>query len=135
MAYLLDTNVWVVVLRGRDQSLSRKIREWSDPEALLLCSVVKAELLYGVLRSAQPQRNLQSLELIVENYGSLPFDDAAATSYATLRTELERLGKPIGANDMMIAAIALANGCVLVTNNTSEFSRVPGLKIEDWQTP
>jgi len=50
------------------------------------------------------------LELIVENYGSLPFDDAAATSYATLRTELERLGKPIGANDMMIAAIALANG-------------------------
>lgn len=63
---------------------------------------------------------------------SLPFDDAAADQFAAFRVHLESLGQVIGSYDMQIAAIALANGCTRVTHNTSEFSRVPGLVIEDW---
>ena len=66
---------------------------------------------------------------------SLPFDDAAAEPYGRIRADLTARGQTIGGNDMLIAAIALANGCTLVTHNTAEFSRVPGLVIEDWQVP
>ena len=66
-------------------------------------------------------------------FDSLPFDDAAAEAYGRLRAELARRGMPIGPNDLMIAAIALAYGFTLVTHNTSEFSRVPGLRLEDWE--
>jgi tRNA(fMet)-specific endonuclease VapC len=135
MAYLLDTNVWITSLRGRNSLVSERIRQTPRPETLLLCAVVKAELLYGAIRSAQPQRNLHALDVIFQSYASLPFDDAAAQKYAELRTDLEKKGKSIGPNDLMIAAIALAAGLTLVTNNTSEFSRVPGLQCEDWQTP
>jgi len=135
MAYLLDTNVWIVTLRGRNSLISERIRLAPRPEDLLLCAVVKAELLHGAIRSDQPQRNLQALEIIFKNYASLPFDDNAAQKYAEVRAELEKLGRLIGPNDLMIAAIALASDLTLVTNNTSEFSRVSGLKLEDWQTP
>lgn len=69
------------------------------------------------------------------NSVSLPFDDRAAEEYGVVRSHLTGLGTLIGANDLMIAAIALANGLTLVTHNTTEFSRVPGLFLEDWQVP
>jgi tRNA(fMet)-specific endonuclease VapC len=68
-------------------------------------------------------------------YQSLPFDNAAARDYASIRSHLATAGQPIGPNDTMIAAIARSRGTTLVTHNTAEFSRVPGLLIEDWQTP
>jgi tRNA(fMet)-specific endonuclease VapC len=73
------------------------------------------------------------IEQLRNRYTSLPFDDAAAQEYARIRFELEIAGRVIGPNDLLIAAIALANGVTLVTHNGAEFSRVPGLPVEDWQ--
>jgi tRNA(fMet)-specific endonuclease VapC len=134
MAYLLDTNVWVALLRGRDAMLALRIKQ-APAGDVLLCSIVKAELLHGARRSADAGKNTALIERLVTPHKSLPFDDAAAERYAVIRAALESKGLPIGSHDYLIAATALANGCVLVTHNTSEFSRVPGLIVEDWQTP
>jgi len=100
---------------------------------LRLCSIVKAELLYGARRSDQTAANLRRLIKFFASMKSLPFDDACAEQHAIIRTELARSGKPIGPNDMIIAATAVAHGLTLVTHNTREFSRVPGLALEDWE--
>lgn len=102
---------------------------------VFLCSVVLGELLYGAYHSGPLKRakNLLAIANLRQDHTSLPYEDQAADEYAKLRDHLARLGTPIGSNDMMIAAIAIANGLKLVTHNTAEFSRVPGLQLEDWQ--
>jgi tRNA(fMet)-specific endonuclease VapC len=104
-------------------------------DEILLCSVVLAELWYGVERSAPNHRadNATLVEELEAKYESLPFDNSAAREYAVIRELLSRTGQPIGPNDTMIAAIARNRGAILVTHNTAEFSRVPGLLVEDWQ--
>ena len=79
--------------------------------------------------------NRAKVEAILQPYVSLPFDDAAADVHAQIRRHHESLGTPIGPYDLQIAAIALVNGCTVVTHNTNEFSRVPGLALEDWEAP
>lgn len=106
----------------------------TQPEQLFVCSVVKAELFYGAAKSQHPERTRQSQHLFLQPFRSLDFDDRSAEHYATIRAELERQGTPIGPNDLMIAAIALANELTLVTANQSEFSRVPGLIQECWES-
>ncbi len=98
-----------------------------------LCAPVKAELLYGALRSADPAKNLLRVGNFVQPFAGLPFDDLAADRFARLRRDLESQGTMIGPYDLQIAAIALANALTLVTHNTKEFSRVPGLILEDWE--
>ena len=98
-------------------------------------AVVVAELYYGCLRSANPAANRSKVDELMRPYRSLPFDDAAARYYAIIRRQLELLGAPIGPYDLEIAATALAHECTLVTHNTQEFSRVPGLVFEDWELP
>jgi len=100
---------------------------------LCFCSVVKAELLHGAQKYGNRQRRLAVLAETFAPYVSLPFDDAAAAAYAAIRHELEVTGNVIGPNDLMIAAIALANNLTLVTHNTAEFGRIASLPIEDWQ--
>jgi tRNA(fMet)-specific endonuclease VapC len=85
--------------------------------------------------SAKPDQNRAKVAAFLRPYRSLPFDDEAALIQAQIRHELEKAGTPIGPYDLQIAAIALANGQTLVTHNTNEFSRVPCLPIEDWETP
>jgi tRNA(fMet)-specific endonuclease VapC len=102
---------------------------------LRVCSIVRAELRYGALRSAKPAANRAAVDALLAPYPSLPFDDAAADQYAAIRHHLESIGQVIGPLDVQIAAIALAHDCTLVTHNTAEFTRVPGLVIEDWQVP
>ena len=85
------------------------------------------------MRSNQAASALVQLRTFFSRYISLPFTDRSAEEYAKLRAYLTGLGKLIGPNDLLIAAIALANGLTLVTHNTNEFSRVPGLALEDWQ--
>jgi tRNA(fMet)-specific endonuclease VapC len=82
---------------------------------------------------AHQAANLALIASLRQHFVSLPFDDRAAEEYGTVRAHLAALGTPIGPNDLMIASIALANKLTLVTHNTVEFSRVPGLKVEDWQ--
>ena len=95
------------------------------------------ELIYGAEHSGPLHRanNLQRVEQLRAQFSSIPFDDRAAEEYGRLRAHLATLGTPIGSNDLMIAAIALANGLTVVTHNTAEFSRVPALSLEDWQLP
>ena len=98
-----------------------------------LCDIVKAEPYYGVEHSRRREANLQELEAFFATLHSLPFDGTAAKHYGRIRAELAASGTIIGPNDLLIAAIAVAGGHVLVTHNTSEFSRVRSLVVEDWQ--
>jgi tRNA(fMet)-specific endonuclease VapC len=134
MLYLLDTNVCVGLLRGRKALLIQRFH--ARPTAdLLLCSVVKAELIDGTLRSRQPAVNRAKVDAFVKPFASLPFDDNAAEVFARVRFHLESQGMPIGPYDLQIAAIGLVHRLTVVTHNVAEFSRVPGLTVEDWEIP
>ena len=133
MIYLPDTNVCVAHLRSPDSSVSERFR-LHRPEDIALCDIVKAELVYGAYRSAGTEANLALLTEFFAPFVSLPFDGHAAEVYGRIRREMERTGTVIGPHDLFIASIALANGLILVTHNTREFSRVPELTLEDWET-
>ncbi len=132
MKYLLDTNTCIRHLNRRSESIIRKLASLV-PEDIAVCSVVKAELFYGARKSNQPERTLARQQLFLNRFTSLPFDDRAAEIYGSVRVQLEARGTPISPNDLMIAAIAVANGLILVTNNVREFSRVEGLQLDDWE--
>jgi len=131
VSYLLDTNVCIGFLNEIDRPLRARL-ERTSPDELKLCSIVKAELLYGARNGARVQENLAKIARFTKPFESIPFDDAAAEQYGMIRTQLRRAGTPIGANDMLIAAIALASDSILVTRNQDEFLQVPGLRVEAW---
>ena len=133
MRYLLDTNTRIRYINGRSQSVADRLDALPEREAVV-CAVVKAELFFGALHSHHPAKSLAGQKQFLKLFASLPFDDAAAEHYAQIRADLANKGTPIGSNDMFIAAIALANGLILVTHNTREFGRVAHLQIEDWET-
>lgn len=114
-------------------SAVRQRLESLSPADIVVCSVVKAELFYGAMRSNNPTRTLTLQEAFLNNFVSLAFDDRAARIFGTIRAELGTLGTTIGPYDLQIAAIALVNNLTLVTHNIREFSRVSGLVIEDWE--
>lgn len=130
--YLLDTNVCIRLLNETHAGLRSQFQSRS-PADIALCSVVKAELLFGARRSSRVEGNLQRLKLFFAPLASLPFDDLCAEHYGLIRTDLLAQGKPIGPNDLIIAAIARAHDATLVTHNTAEFGRVIGLRMEDWE--
>jgi tRNA(fMet)-specific endonuclease VapC len=132
MRWLLDTNACIRYLNGRAPKLKQRI-DSASPNDLLVCSVVKAELYCGAAKSYDPVRSLAKQKTFLSQFSSLVFDDFAAEAYGTIRGDLETKGQPIGPNDLLIAAIAFANRVTLVTGNTREFGRVPGLQIEDWE--
>ena len=132
MAYLLDTNACIKYLNGTSESIRQRL-ESAHPQDILLCSIVKAELFYGVMKSANPEKNLAKLQQFVIPFSSLPFDDKAAEEYGRIRAQFNKLGTPIGPNDLLIAAIAVSCDVTLVTHNTQEFNRVVGLQFEDWE--
>jgi tRNA(fMet)-specific endonuclease VapC len=135
MIYLLDSNVWIGLIRGTSSVLDARFHTMAISADLRVCSVICAELWYGCARSARPAANRAALDALLAPYSSLPYDNAAAELFVSIRRHLESLGQPIGPYDLQIAAIALANGCTLVTHNTAEFNRVPNLVLEDWQIP
>ena len=130
--YLLDTNACICVLNNSSQQLVTRLQQHS-PVDILLCSIVKAELMYGAYHSSRAADNLRLLERFFKPFVSLPFDDACCAAYGRIRSDLARSGTPIGPNDLLIAATAIANDLALVTANTEEFSRVAGLSIENWE--
>lgn len=132
MPYMLDTNVCILYLNGRSERIQEKIESLSFQE-VSLCSVVKAELIYGALKSGNPEKNLEKLGFFTMHFSSFPFDDSAAEIYGGIRRQLEKEGTPIGPNDLMIGAIALANQMTLVTHNIKEFCRIKELSVEDWE--
>lgn len=130
--YLLDTNACVRLLNGRSPQLIERMRQ-HQPAEIVLCSVVKAELIHGAYRSSRVADNLRLLERFFAPFASLPFDDHCADAYGRIRSDLERAGTPIGPNDLMIAAVAVIHELTLVTANTREFGRVIGLAFENWE--
>jgi len=132
MAYVLDTNVCIRYLNGRAPRIRENLKQ-RRPEEIKVCSVVKGELFAGALRSTDPARTLARQQEFLSLFDSLPFDDRAADVYGRVRAHLEAAGTPIGPYDLQIAAITLAHGLTLVTHNTGEFGRVPGLVTEDWE--
>jgi len=128
---LLDTNIWIALAHGEPGPVAR-LRSLS-PAQVATCSVVRAELMFGARKSQRVAENLAGFRKLLEPFVSLPFDDLAAGHYGIIRATLERAGTLIGANDLLIAAIALAHDCLLVTRNSREFERVVGLRLEMWE--
>jgi tRNA(fMet)-specific endonuclease VapC len=127
---LLDTNICIHIINARPAAVLERFRQYRMGE-IGVSSVVAAELAYGVVKSGS-SRNRQALEMFLAPLIILPFDEAVIWAYGELRTELERRGTPIGSLDTMIAAHAIRQQALLVTNNTREFARVPGLRLENW---
>ena len=132
MRYLLDTNTCIRYLTQRKTSVERLIAILGLSN-IAICDVVKQELYYGAYKS---QRQIKNIELLREFFSAvirLPFDGEAAEIAGRGRAKLSKLGTPIGPYDLQIAAIALANGLILVTHNTREFQRILGVQLEDWE--
>ena len=133
MLFLPDTNVWIRHLNPAPSLVKPRLAAFPLSQ-ITLCDVVKAELYYGAFKSVRRESNLALLEVLFSGFGSLSFGGEAAYIFGELRAELARKGMLIGPYDLQIAAIALANHCTLVTHNTNEFSRIAGLKLEDWES-
>ena len=129
--YLLDTNVWIHYLNNTTPSVRHRL-EQCRPEDVFLSEIVRFELIFGALKSQRRTENMQVIQLLTAQFGTLPFDVTAAEVAAEIRHDLQRQGTPIGAYDVLIAATAIAHRAVLVTHNVGEFSRIPALRIENW---
>lgn len=127
---LLDTNICIYIINAKPPAVLARFAQYRLGD-IGLCSVVAAELAFGVAKSGSA-RNRQALEMFLAPLTVLPFDDAAAWAYGDLRAELERRGTPIGSLDTLIAAHALSQQALLVTHNTREFAKVPGLQLDNW---
>lgn len=127
---LLDTNICIYIINQKPVAVLERFKGFSAGE-IGVSSVVAAELAFGVQKTGS-MRNKEALNLFLALLTVVPFDAGCVWAYGTLRAQLEKLGQPFGALDTMIAAQALALDLPLVTNNQKEFSRVPGLKLENW---
>ena len=130
LRYLLDTNLCNRLLRDRPAGLRPRFN--AEAESLCISSIVLMELLYGAERSGKPQRNRAEVEQFAARLQVLPFDEDAAGHAAEIRAALQREGCSIGSYDLLIAGHARSGGLIVVTGNLGEFSRVPGLRAEDW---
>jgi len=127
---LLDTNICIYIINAKPTDVSERFTQYRMGE-VGLCSVVAAELAFGVAKSGS-LRNRQALEMFLAPLTILPFDQQASWVYGDLRADLQKRGTPIGSLDTLIAAHALSQQATLVTNNTREFALVPGLRLENW---
>ncbi len=131
MKYLLDTNICIALLKNSDLTIIKKLKSLT-PDQVVICSIVKAELLYGARKSQSVEKNLSLLSKFFDQLESLPFDDSATDFCGTQRSILEKAGTTIGNADLLIASIALAHDLTVVTRNQKEFIRVQNLRVEVW---
>ena len=131
MRFMLDTNVCIYMIKGKPPQVLSRLKDFSLGDVSVSCITV-SELEYGVAKSSKPQQNRDALDAFLAPLEILPFNGEAAHRYGQIRAYLEKEGKLIGAMDMLIAAHALSASITLVTNNTKEFGRIPGLRLENW---
>jgi tRNA(fMet)-specific endonuclease VapC len=131
LRYLLDTNILIYLANRRSDAVAARFARLR-PGEIAMSSVTYGELRYGAEKSARRGEVLGTLGRLAERVAVLALDAKASAEYGRIRKELEQAGKPLGNNDLWIAAHALAEKLVLVTNNEREFARVPGLKLENW---
>ena len=129
--YMLDTDICIYVIKRKPVSVLKHL-ESLQPGQLALSVITFAELMNGAKKSQHVEKNVAKLNALNEFLEILPFDKQAAIAYGDIRSSLEKQGRVIGSNDLLIAAHALSLDCILVTNNQREFNRVDGLKIENW---
>jgi len=128
---MLDTNMCIYIIKQKPKKVINNFKKLSFSE-VGISSIVLSRLEYGVVKSTKPTQNRLALTQFLAPLEILPYDDIAAFYYGKLRAHLQKMGTPIGSLDMLIAAHTLSVGCSLVTNNASEFQRVPRLKILNW---
>jgi tRNA(fMet)-specific endonuclease VapC len=131
LKYLLDTNICIYIMNKRPVEIIQKFKQF-DVGEIGVSTITVSELYYGIGKSKNLKVNEQRVEEFLSPLEVLLYDEAAARVYGTIRPQLEKSGKPIGPLDQLIAAHALSNDLVLVTNNEKEFKRVKGLKVENW---
>jgi tRNA(fMet)-specific endonuclease VapC len=131
MKYMLDTNICIYLIKQQPREVIDKFKG-IIPGEIAISSVTVAEMMYGVGKSQHKQRNKSALESFLAPLEIVDFDFKAAQHYGAIRAYLEKMGTPIGAYDLMIAAHALSLGLILVTNNEREFQRIPNLIVENW---
>ena len=130
LRYLLDTNIVIYVLKRRPVAVLSTFN--ANASRMAISSITLAELMHGVEKSSRTSENLAAIEDFCSRLQVLPYGPKAAQHYGAIRAALEKLGQPIGVNDMHLAAHARSEGLVLVTNNMGEFARVPALEAENW---
>ena len=132
MIYMLDTNVCVYTLNKHPDYYYKNLELLGINNTIAISSIVLAELQYGISKSKRKEENQTKLNIFLNRLEVIDFTEKCAFYYGELRTELEQKGIIIGANDLLIASHALCTQATLITNNTSEFKRVSGLKIKDF---
>ena len=128
--YLLDTNIVIYVIKRRPIEVMSTFNLHATRMAISV--ITFSELMHGVEKSSQPEKNLRVVEDFCSRLEVLDYTAKAAQHYGAIRAQLEKTGQPIGVNDLHIAAHARSEGLILVTNNEREFDKVPGLQLENW---
>lgn len=130
LTHLLDTNIVIYTMKNKPPIVREAFNEHYG--RLAISSVTLMELVFGAEKSANVARNLREIEGLAARLEVLPYDSEAAAHTGQLRAELQRMGRPIGPYDQMIAGHARSRGLILVSNNLDEFERVEGLRLENW---
>lgn len=130
LRYLLDTNIVIYVLKRRPIEVLQVFNQ--QAQHMAISTITLAELLHGAEKSSKPAENLEVVEDFCSRLEVLPYTPKAAQHYGMIRAGLEKIGEPIGVNDLHIAAHARGEGLILVTNNLKEFAKVPALQLENW---
>lgn len=131
MKFMLDTNICIYIIKQKPAKVIKRLQSVSISD-ICLSSITLSELEYGVEKSQKKKQNRLALFQFLVPFEILPYDEMAAQHYGIIRSKLEKMGQPLGALDMLIAAHARSLNLILVTNNVKEFQRVPGLRIENW---
>ena len=131
MKYLIDTNICIYIMNKRPVGVIKKFKQFELGE-VGISTITVSELQYGVAKSTHRKENQQRLEQFTAPLEILTYDEMAAEAYGDIRFQLEKDGLPIGPLDLLIAAHALSQNLILVTNNDKEFRRITGLKVENW---
>ena len=131
MLYMLDTNICSFIIRNKPQNIKNKLEEVERDHTIAISSIVASELFYGAVKKNSPNL-IRVVSALIDNFIVYDYSKICVESYAVIRSNLEKNGTIIGANDLLIASHAMSVDAILVTNNTKEFSRVEGLRVEDW---
>ena len=134
MKYFLDTNIIIYAVKGKFPAIPEHFAR-VPAASIVVPAMVLAEIEYGARKSRDYNKTIGRYLPFLEPFEVVPFSDAAARSYGEIRSRLEKGGKTIGANNLVIAATVLSEGGILITHNTKEFARIPGLNLEDWTKP
>ena len=130
LKYLLDTNIVIYVLKRRPVEVLEIFN--TNAIRMAISSITLSELFYGAEKSINVDKNLEAIEEFISHLDVLPYDAKASQHYGQIKAALEKKGEVIGENDIHIAAHAISQGLILVTNNLREFKRVPNLALENW---